>query len=105
MLIVGSTALEKFGIHRREPKDFDVWITEDEEPVGDFFVVTQDVLNMVPNVDGYATPDAIYTIKCSHFGWDVLWEKTKQDILWLKSKGGKVIPELYFKLKNTLKNY
>lgn len=101
MIIVGSTALKYFGLNRRPPSDIDRWFSESEERCGkeDDHTILDGIMAIVPQESGFATPDAIYTIKCSHFHWDIHWEKTKQDILWLKSKGCQLIPELYHELK------
>lgn len=99
-IVVGSTALKYFSLNRREPSDLDLWLSEGEVvEKSDSQVLPMNILELVPTVNGYATPDAIYTIKCSHAVYDVHWEKTKSDILWLKSNGCVIIPELYEKLK------
>lgn len=96
-VIVGSTALKYFGVNRSEPKDLDVWgdiVLDDHK--ADYKYIPSTLLSLVPIKDDYATPDAIYTIKCSHLGWDnPMWCKHKADILWLKAKGCNLIPELY----------
>jgi hypothetical protein len=61
-------------------------------------IMTEELLSLIPNRNKFATPDAIYTIKCSHAGWDIKWEKTKADILYLKRKGCKILPELHKEL-------
>jgi len=97
-IVVGSKALQFFGITRREPKDTDLWVDDESilEEGTDGHVIPTEIMSMIPTVQGYATPNAIYTIKCSHFGWDIHWEKTKYDILFLKSKyRPRLIPELY----------
>lgn len=102
MKIIGSTALKASNFHRQEPKDLDIWITKGFVifPKTDVYKVTQKLYDLVPTIDNqHATPDAIYTIKCSHFAYDIKWEKTKKDILWLKHKGCKIIPQLYTELK------
>ena len=101
MIIVGSKALEYFKLERKQPLDIDVWYSQGEstDPRHDSLCIDNEILKLIPTKDGFATPDAIYTIKCSHFAWDIKWEKTKQDILWLKAKGCKLIPEIYYKLK------
>lgn len=105
MLIVGSTALEYFGLNRNEPKDLDRWFSDkyvegmgemDDTSVPDIIYQS---LAWHYSHNGYVTPDAIYTIKMSHLPWDIKWEKTKNDIIWLKSKGCQLIPELYKDLK------
>ncbi len=95
---MGSKALQFFGITRREPKDTDLWVDDESllEEGTDGHVIPTEIMSIVPTVQGYATPNAIYTIKCSHFGWDIHWEKTKADILFLKSKyRPRLIPDLY----------
>lgn len=97
-IVVGSKALQFFGISRREPKDTDLWVDDESllEEGTDGHVIPTEIMSIVPTVQGYATPNAIYTIKCSHFGWDIHWEKTKYDILFLKSKyRPRLIPDLY----------
>jgi hypothetical protein len=97
-IVVGSKALQFFGITRREPKDTDLWVDDESilEEGTDGHVLPTEIMSMIPTVQGYAIPNAIYTIKCSHFGWDIHWEKTKYDILFLKSKyRPRLIPELY----------
>lgn len=105
-IIVGSTALAFYGLARSTPKDLDLWSDiEDSSLVGsDSHIIPTDILKLVPYgvdpdsvapIKAYATPDAIYTIKCSHAGYPIKWEKTKLDILWLKARGCKLIPELY----------
>lgn len=99
MKIVGSTALKHFGLNRREPSDLDIWTTDPTLVFGgdrvDIHVVPQQVLDLMD--DGkYASPDDMYTIKCSHLGWrNPMWNKHKLDILWLKSQGCKLKEKLY----------
>lgn len=94
MILVGSKALERFGMNRQEPGDIDYWGTSYAEGI-DVTIMPEEIIEQVPAINYVATPNAVYTIKCSHFGWDVHWLKTKQDILWLKSKGCDIIPDLY----------
>lgn len=97
-MIIGSTAAKHWNINRCEPKDVDQFFYDGVEPEGDSHKIPEDLYRSIPQQDGYITPDALYTLKCSHFAWDIHWEKTKSDILWYKSKGCKLIPELYTKL-------
>lgn len=113
MIIIGSTALQYFGYNRKEPKDLDIFISEKHEPPVikcDYHSIPDNIYQYmlhdpkIVHIDSvgykfYLSPDAIYTLKCSHFAWDQHWEKTKQDILWLKHKGCKIIPKLYTILK------
>ena len=98
--IVGSQALAYFGFNRTKPKDIDIWYSDNEFKPGhvDSTIMPSDVFNLLDIVDGYCTPNSIYTIKCSHLGWDIHWEKTKNDILWLHSKGCVLKEDLYNRL-------
>lgn len=102
-VIVGSTAVHhnlgegKF----REPKDLDIWCSEssykDMTLVKgiDVKIVPDKILNLMETSNGYASMDTLYTIKYSHLGWDnPMWDKHKQDLLYLKKLGCKVIPLL-----------
>lgn len=102
-VIVGSSALHYHGLARQPPKDRDIWVSSDEvvqKEVGvDVKTLPSEIINLVTTKDGFATPDSCYTIKCSHLGWNnPMWDKHKQDILWLEYKGCKIVPELYNKL-------
>lgn len=102
-IVVGSRALECFNLLHRNVDDIDVW-TDDEEvfksSLCDCSLIPTNILKMIPTVDNHATPEAILAIKMSHFGFDILWEKHKKDILWLKSNGIEPIMELYQELKS-----
>ena len=99
-ILIGSAALVKFKLNRREPSDLDYWTDEEPRRVKgeDWKQHPKELLELIPTIDGVITPDAIYTIKCSHLGWDVHWEKTKADVLWLKANGCSLLPNLYGKL-------
>jgi len=102
VLIVGSKALEYAGLNRASPNDLDVWYYGVTPCLkGDLHEIPLDIINKVPLIEGtrYATPDAVYTIKCSHFSWDIHWNKTKMDILHLRNKGCVLLPDLYRDLK------
>lgn len=66
-LIVGSTALSYHG-YSLKPSDIDIWTDEPftKEKGYDYKSIPTHILKLIPHPDGYATPDAIYTIKCSH---------------------------------------
>lgn len=104
-LIVGSTALSYFGLNRLKPKDIDVWTDNTFMLLGkynkaDVKCHPERIIKLIPQINGYATADAIYNIKMSHFSWDIHWDKTKADILWLSSKRCKLNKDLYLKLNN-----
>lgn len=102
MIIIGSAAIRYWIPSFREPKDYDVFSTKKVEGY-DCIIVPNDVINFIPfefprdnyTGYGYATLDAVYTIKCSHLGWDIKWSKHKSDVLYLKAIGCKLIPDLY----------
>ena len=96
-IIVGSTALDWHGMARKKPIDIDYWTDiEDHDLEGDVKVIPKEILDLAPISDKhYATPDAIYTIKLSHAAYDIFWQKTKADILFLKESGCTLITELY----------
>lgn len=101
MIIVGSFALRQWVPDYREPKDLDIWLYEKEDTIcgiADSYTVSKELYDLIPTKDGYATLDALYTIKLSHLGWDVHWEKTKKDVLFFKSLGCDILPELYLAL-------
>jgi len=96
-IIVGSIALAYHG-YNVIPKDLDIWCASPlPKQIGiDSHVIPQHILDEVPTIDGYATPDAIYTIKCSHLGWsNPRWSKHKADVLMLKHNKCTLIPHLF----------
>ena len=103
-VVVGSTALNQANFNFRKAKDYDIWISEDELIPKidnlDFHIAPIEIIQLIPVLPNteIATPNAIYTIKCSHLGWDIFWNKHKQDIIWLKANGCELIPDLYVKL-------
>lgn len=97
-IIVGSEALRNLGFNVT-PKDIDIWTDEDlpKQQGYDIKKIPTEILALVPNVNGYATLDALYTIKCSHLGWrNPKWNKHKSDILTLKMKYGASLDEKLF---------
>jgi hypothetical protein len=103
-VIIGSWALNHAGINFRKAKDYDIWISEDEDKSklanADFHIAPIEIIELIPVIPNtnVATVNAIYTIKCSHMGWDIKWEKHKSDVIWLKANGCELIPDLYKKL-------
>lgn len=97
MLITGSTAIKHWIPSFRSPTDKDVIV-----PLGtitskgiDAIQLPLDIIKQIPNKDGYLTMDALVTLKMSHMGWDIKWNKHKKDVIFLKKNGANVIPELY----------
>lgn len=103
MIIVGGQAAKHFNINLREPSDTDIWHSPSKDYAKgsgeDVHLIPEEILTLVPSVNGYATPDALYTIKMSHLGWDnAMWNKHKNDLLHFKHKGCNVIADLYQEL-------
>ena len=103
--VVGSDALsqKKFNLKWRQPKDSDIWTSDIEiyEALNklknsDVKLIPQHIIDLL-EVDGiYATPNTVYTIKCSHLGWNnPAWNKHKADILSLKHQGCVLDSPLY----------
>ncbi len=100
MIIVGSTAAKMWWSDWRDPNDLDLWIGSGDpfltKGKTDLHILPDSVIQELDTVGGYATPDALYTIKLSHLGWDShAWEKHKQDVLTMQGKGCKLITPLY----------
>lgn len=103
MIIVGSHALQQRFPDYREPSDIDFWFGENEEIPndlkGDIVVVPDEIMIILGNKRKYCNINDLYTIKCSHLGWDNhAWEKHKKDIIFLKSKGCSLNRPLFDKL-------
>lgn len=96
MFYVGSVASNYWGLTNRDTQDEDIWDYEFKPCDCDFSLVSEELYHLFPTVGSYATPDALYTLKVSHLGWDnPQWWKHVQDALLFKSKGCKLVPELY----------
>lgn len=93
-VIIGSTAMHYWGINTRTPRDLDTMSTDYVEGE-DTTILPKTILDAIPRCGEYATIDALYTIKCSHLGWDIKWEKHKRDALYLRSIGAEIIHDLY----------
>ncbi len=100
-IIVGSFAAKHWRLNRGKPRDLDVWYSELPASVSheDAHEIPLEIMKMIDISKGYAKPDDLYTIKCSHLAWDIKWDKTKADVLFMKAKGCKLKKDLYIKLK------
>lgn len=99
-MIFGSTAIKHFYSDFREPKDLDVMtqdplMTREEEHY--WIPEYEDLIEASSNKE-YLDPDLILTLKASHAGWNIHWQKTMYDILFLKRKGLEINKPLYKKL-------
>lgn len=106
-LIFGSVAAKHWFPDFREPQDLD-YISK--EPIMSreeqhYWVPSfQEILDRNKD-DKYVDPDFLYLIKLSHGGFDVHWEKTMRDIVFLKDKGCVADRALYKKLNKDWKEF
>lgn len=95
MILVGSKALDiVLGTNKAINSDYDV-VSDKVEFDCDTIVLPKHIVDMIPNNYGVATLDALYTLKCSHLSFDIFWKKHKNSVLFMKSKGAKLIKPLY----------
>lgn len=95
MILVGSKALDiVLGTNKAINSDYDV-VSDKVELDCDTIVLPKHIIDMIPNNYGVATLDALYTLKCSHLSFDIFWKKHKNSVLFIKSKGAKLIKPLY----------
>lgn len=109
-LIVGRRAMRYHGYPVRKPTDLDLWIpesavyTKDDYRRIDLAIVPDwliDNMQRDPMDSTYPSLNTLYTLKISHLGWDIQWQKHKRDALWLKlNKGAKLNETLYLALKS-----
>tara|TARA_R100000541_G_C1897352_1_gene84070 strand:+ start:86626 stop:87378 length:753 start_codon:yes stop_codon:yes gene_type:complete len=101
-IIIGSTAAQKYSLSRRTPSDLDMWCDEEIHLRKglDLKIIPRYVIDLVEvDSEGYALPDSLFTIKCSHLGWDnPMWNKHYLDVLFMKKKGCVIQEELFAKL-------
>ena len=100
-LTVGSEAMRYWIPNTRKPKDWDVF---SPDPIAGAEVFWHPLLDdwISPGYVGYATIDELYTLKVSHTYWELRngsWNKHMDDIVTLKSHGGKMIQPLHDLLK------
>lgn len=90
-LIIGSTAIKHwYHDFKREPKDLDLIDIETDASTKEverlWIPQFQELLDI--NIDDcYLDPNSLLTLKLSHLGWDILWEKHVGDAQFLFSKG------------------
>src|ERR1044072_5794862 len=102
-ILIGSVALRQY-IETREPKDIDGFTDNDfdgffasEDLKGDAFW-HESMRDYFGDDRRFATLDELYTIKCSHVGWELrngTWDKHMSDIVAMKKAGAQLIPELF----------
>lgn len=105
-MIIGSTAIRyHFPDFPREPKDVDVI---KGSKFNDYFPIDfkreyleNPILLEYCKDEDFLNKDSLYTLKISHVFWDLengSWDKHIWDIQWLKQKGCKFIPDLFYQL-------
>lgn len=132
MIIVGSSALRFAGLEvsSSDILDLDFWVTESEDIKDVEYVLTESIKESRGIFDSvldgtvipdsimdkveysicqetllkYATPASILTIKMSHLGYDIKFQKTKRHILLLTGYGIQFIPELLEDLREHWKS-
>lgn len=87
-LIYGSCAAKHWFPDFRTPNDID-YIGKNAYWVDSFQYLENNSHNQ------YVDPNYLYTIKVSHAAWDVWWDKTMHDIVFLKNKGCVLDKEFY----------
>jgi hypothetical protein len=100
-LIIGSHAMRHwFPDFPREPKDLDIIseVPQMSRDIQHYWIPEFEHFLKFNTNDKFLDPDFLLNLKLSHAGWDVHWEKTMHDILFLKSKGYKADRKLYKKL-------
>lgn len=98
-IVIGSAATSYHKLLNRHPKDVDIWTDECKVVGTDSKIIPRNILKLIGQKDGYACPNSLFTIKCSHLGYDnPMWSKHFQDVLVMKHKGCVIEDELYYTL-------
>ena len=87
-LIFGSCAVKHWFPEFRIPNDLDILSKQD------YWISAFDYLSKNQH-NQYVDPNFLYTIKISHAPWDIHWDKTIKDILFLRDKGCELDLEFY----------
>jgi hypothetical protein len=97
-IIIGSHAIKQFYPDFREPKDLD-YICENDDTmtpeVQCYWIPEFEELLKVNRGFDCLDPDCMLTLKAAHANWNIHWEKTINDILFLQSKGHEINVPLY----------
>lgn len=100
-LIIGSVAMYHWFKDARQPKDIDLLssVVNKQLPVLDsqWHDVAQKIIQS-SNDKVFADPNILYTLKVSHAQWDINWEKTLYDVVFLKQKGCSLLPDIHAEL-------
>ena len=98
-MIFGSCAVKHWFPDFRIPNYLDI-ISEE-----DYWVPTFSYMLLHNIHDQYLDPNFIYTLKISHAPWDIHWDKTIKDIIFLRDKGCELDIYLYTKLFKDWQDY
>lgn len=94
-VLVGSAALEELGYRFRKPADLDIWYYGDYSKPEGRVDAKEQPREIVDYVADNMSLDTLYTIKLAHAAWDIKWEKTMADMVWLQAQGAKTDETLY----------
>lgn len=97
LYLFGSSLVKKYFEDFREPRDLD-YISNRKEDIK----TREDGIDYFYNPvtpDREMTMDEFYTLRISHMIYDCIWDKTYQDVLFLKSKGCKLDKDFLLKLR------
>jgi hypothetical protein len=100
-LIIGSHAIRHwFPDFPREPKDMDIMCEQGTSTKEvEYLWIPEYQYFLDSNQDEqYLDKDHLYTLKLSHLGFNIFWEKHCSDVCFLKSKGCVADEKLYKKL-------
>lgn len=102
-LIFGSAAVKHWFPDFRIPNDLDFissenyWIPLENS----YWIEAFEYLEENNSHSQYVDVDLLYTIKVSHAEYDIHWDKTMRDIVWLQNKGCTLDLEFYNELKKS----
>ena len=103
-IIIGSYAISHwFSDYKRAPNDVDYVVKGKQTVFIDELLKRQETHSgtywdylLDNNKDlWFADPNMLYSIKVSHLAWDINFDKHMKDVIFLKSKGCKLIPDFY----------
>lgn len=101
-LISGSVAAKHWFSDFRDPVDIDIITpvniksdTPTECMVDASWNDASDLILSKNKDHVFVDPDTLFSIKVSHAGWDVKWEKTMFDIMFFKNKGCQLDDSIY----------
>ena len=115
MIIVGSVAAKAWYPEFRDPDDFDVWASPEEDvdllvkeymPYASQYLPLHREIFYHPKIQEYfggvnycATPEELYTIKYSHIFWEIPsapgWKKHLADLIFFQQQGCRIHEGLF----------